>query len=245
MNKFLGFNEKVQESTWKYTTTITLEIAKGDYDKLFEEALSQLDVILTTSDKKLEHSLTIKDTDDLLGLFQPIQQGNQLRNSLLKIQTKDKNLFLSTSENDLNKSIKILDDSFKEMDSQYEGFAKIAGDQEQALNNLKRNMTPGKTMHLNLRKNADGNIIAFAISSGDGRKTILECEKLINEMIADNQTSMKTLMEQADDNYARTRNLLIGCLILGIFFGLVAGWGGIIQYREFSKPHWCNAAGHC
>lgn len=224
VNKFLGFNEKVQESTWKYTTTITLEIAKGDYDKLFDEALSQLDGILTTSDKKLEHSLTIKDTDDLLGLFQPIQQGNQLRNSLLKIQIQDKNLFLSSSENDLNKAMKILDDSFKEMDIQYEEFAKIADDQEQALNNFKKKFDAWKTMHLNLRKNANGNIVAFATSSGDGRKTILECEKMINEIIVENQASMKNLMEQADENYAHTRNLQIGFLIAGIFFGLVAGW---------------------
>ena len=156
-----------------------------------------------------------------------VRLGGEIRTDMLQVIRAEKDIITANSREEMEKYAASIGETIKEMTKDRETMRGLSGEEGKALlDRFKGAWDEFMVMHKQIRQLAmqDSKAKAEELSTGKGRDLANQAEEAMDNVIKRNEKVMRADKATSDQNYASTRNLLIGFALISILIGIALSW---------------------
>ena len=224
-NQYIEINQQVRALARKNSNVMARTMSQNEARTAFDIAISNIFAIVEKNDDTTSNA---ENLPTLQKVAERMKLGARIHRNLVEIQRGEKNIILSTSQQEMNNYAAEIDAIQDRMERRIRVLNKLADkESKQELEDFSHNYQIYLALHKKVlslsRENT--NLQAFELSSTQGRQLHDEALSLIKKIVDKNDHDMSIDKLVSDQSYTEARNLMIMLvttfLLLGIMLSLL------------------------
>lgn len=220
-DQYIETNKDVRKLARLNSNVRAKALSKGDSRDAYDKASSAISSIVSNNEGSLDETQSI---DDARIVGKRIKLAARINLNLMEIQRGEKNIILSSTEQELEGFLKVIKQVNKELNERLVILNRtVSNEGRYQVNDFKQAYEEYYVLHKEVlgitREN--GNHLAFELSNGKGRELNDRAIDIMARIVTKTEFDMAKNSSISDENYSVARNLILSIAA----FGLLAGIG--------------------
>ena len=220
---YLDVSEQVRKASDEDKKEFAQKLSVEKGRPLADKAETQLAAITQKNDEDQSQALK-----NLVDAQTKVKLTARINRNLVEIQRGEKNLILSTTQEEMDEYAKEIDEVESDIQKRLNEFSTMAdAEGKEMATGFLRNYSDYQALNNEVREisRENGNVRAFALSTGKGRELLDQAESFLAAIVKVNDEAMAADQKASDANYAEAKQQLtttfIGAFVFGVLLALM------------------------
>jgi methyl-accepting chemotaxis protein len=222
--EFLAVNEEVIGLSKLNSNVLAANLSQNEAQKAVDIARSSLDKLIESYKKEIGDADTASDVRLAARVLELVEE---IKVRLIEIQNAEKNVILTTSDQEMKQFITLSEGYENEVAKLSEQLSALLNQSDKRL--LASYVREYET-YLSINQKVvdasleNGNMRAFELAASKGRPLLDKGEVLLANIVKINDEILVSVMKSSDEQYANARTQLIGALGISAVLAVIIAW---------------------